>query len=245
MRKFTIYPAIDLMNGNVIRLKQGDPSQKTVYSSEPEQIAKKWLDVGAKWLHIVNLDGAFEDEDDKNIKAIKRILQQTKDNPINIQLGGGLRSLEMIKQTLDLGIHRVILGTIAVEKLDMVEIAIKEFGSEKIIIGIDARDGMVRTHGWTVEPSLGVIPFSLTLKQMGVQTIIYTDISRDGVGGGVNLNSSVELAQKSGLDVIASGGIYSNQDVFAVKTAGLSGVIIGRALYEQSIDPEIVFSLQE
>ena len=125
MRKFTIYPAIDLMDGNVVRLKQGDAFQKTVYSSEPEQIAKKWLGLGAKWLHIVNLDGAFDDEDNKNIKAIKRILQESKDNPIKIQMGGGLRSIEMIKQTLDLGIRRVILGTFAVEKLDMVEIAIQ------------------------------------------------------------------------------------------------------------------------
>ncbi len=245
MRKFTIYPAIDLIGGNVVRLKQGDPSQKTVYSSEPEKMAKKWLDVGAKWLHIVNLDGAFDDEDNKNIKAIKRILFKTKDNFINIQMGGGLRSLEMIKKTLDLGIHRVILGTIAVEKLDMVEVAIKEFGPEKIIIGIDARDGVVRTHGWTVDQPLDVLTFSQNLRQIGVKTIIYTDISRDGVGGGVNLISTVELAQKSGLDVIASGGIYSNEDVCAVKKAGLSGVIIGRALYEQSIDPQTVFNLQE
>ncbi|MBW6472028.1 MAG: 1-(5-phosphoribosyl)-5-[(5-phosphoribosylamino)methylideneamino]imidazole-4-carboxamide isomerase [Anaerolineaceae bacterium] len=245
MRKFTVYPAIDLMNGNVVRLKQGDPSQKTIYSSEPEKMAKKWLDVGAKWLHVVNLDGAFDDEDNKNIKAIKRILLETKDNPINIQMGGGLRSLEMIKQTLDLGIHRVILGTIAVEKLDMVEIAIQEFGHEKIIIGIDARDGVVRTHGWTVDQPLDALTLSQNLRRIGVKTIIYTDISRDGVGGGVNLNSTVELAQKSGLDVIASGGIYSNEDVLAVKKAGLSGVIIGRALYEQSIDPHTIFNLQE
>ena len=245
MRKFTIYPAIDLMDGNVVRLKQGDAFQKTVYSSEPEQIAKKWLGLGAKWLHIVNLDGAFDDEDNKNIKAIKRILQETKDNPIKVQMGGGLRSLEMIKQTLDLGIRRVILGTFAVEKLDMVEIAIQEFGPEKIIIGIDARDGVVSTHGWTVDQPLDAITFSQNLRHIGVQTIIYTDISRDGVGGGVNLKSTVELAQKSGLDVIASGGIFSNEDVNAVKTAGLSGVIIGRALYEQSIDPLTVFALQE
>lgn len=245
MRKFTIYPAIDLMGGNVVRLKQGDASQKTVYSSEPEQMAKKWVDLGAKWLHVVNLDGAFDVEDNKNIKAIKRILLETKDNPIKIQMGGGLRSLEMIKQTLDLGIQRAILGTIAVEKLDMVEIAIKEFGPEKIIIGIDARDGVVSTHGWTVKQSLDALTFALNLKQIGIQTIIYTDISRDGVGGGVNLNSTVELAQKSGLDVIASGGIYSNEDVSVVKKAGLSGVVIGRALYEQSIDPQTVFNLQE
>lgn len=245
MSKFTIYPAIDLMNGNVVRLKQGDPSQKTVYSSEPEQMAIKWLNLGAKWLHVVNLDGAFDDEDNKNIIAIKRILQETKDNPIKIQMGGGLRSMEMIKQTLDLGIQRVILGTIAVEKLELVEIAIQEFGPEKIIIGIDARDGVVSTHGWTVNQSLDALTFALNLKQIGVQTIIYTDISRDGVGGGVNLNTTIELAQKSGLDVIASGGIYSNEDVSAVKTAGLSGVIIGRALYEESIDPQTVFNLQE
>jgi len=245
MSTFTIYPAIDLMKGNVVRLKQGDPSQKTIYSSAPEEFALKWLSFGAGWLHIVNLDGALDGSNDKNFSAIKKILTTIKSDSIKIQMGGGLRSLEMIRKMIDLGVSRVILGTIIVENPELVETAIQEFGAQRIIAGIDARDGKVRTHGWTIGQSVDALSLSHTMKQIGIQTIIYTDISRDGVGGGVNLETTAALAKISGLDVIASGGIYSKADVLAVKHAGLAGVIIGRALYEGSIDPQTIFGVQE
>ncbi len=245
MKSFTIYPAIDLLNGNVVRLKQGDPTKKTIYSSAPAEVATKWSGLGAKWLHIVNLDGALDSEDDKNLFAIQEIFSTMKSESIKIQLGGGLRSLKMIKKMIDLGVSRVILGTIIVENPDLVSTAIKEFGADRIVAGIDAHNGMVRTHGWTKDHSMNALDVSLAIKQIGIQTIIYTDISRDGVGGGVNLHSTENLAQTSGLDVIASGGIYSEEDVLAVKQAGLPGVIIGRALYEESIEPQTIFGLQE
>ncbi|MDO9087095.1 MAG: 1-(5-phosphoribosyl)-5-[(5-phosphoribosylamino)methylideneamino]imidazole-4-carboxamide isomerase [Anaerolineaceae bacterium] len=245
MSSFTIYPAIDLMNGNVVRLKQGDPKEKTIYSTDPELVARNWISQGATWLHIVNLDGAFKDQENNNLAAIKKILSLTKNDQIKIQLGGGLRSLEMIEKTLDLGVSRVILGTIAVENIDLLKIAIKEFGEQRIVVGIDAWEGMVRTHGWTINQTISALTLSLQIKQLGIKTIIYTDINRDGVGGGVNLDSTSQLAQKSGLEVIASGGIYSKSDIMAVKSAKLPGVIVGRALYEGSVDPQSIFNLQE
>lgn len=245
MRPFTIYPAIDLLNGNVVRLKQGDPLQKTIYSSNPEEIALIWSGFDARWLHIINLDGALDSTDDKNLFAVQKILATVKSDKIKIQVGGGLRSLEMIKKMIDLGVSRVILGTIIVENPAMVTSAINEFGAQRIVAGIDARDGKVRTHGWTVDQSVDALTLSLSMKQIGIETIIYTDISRDGVGGGVNLKSSINLAQKSGLDVIASGGIFTKEDILAVKEAGLPGVVVGRALYEKSIDPQTIFGMQE
>jgi phosphoribosylformimino-5-aminoimidazole carboxamide ribotide isomerase len=245
MSSFTIYPAIDLMDGKVVRLKQGDPKQKTIYSTDPGLVAKKWICLGATWLHIVNLDGAFEDQENNNLAAVKNILSSTKNDQIKIQLGGGLRSLEMIEKTLVLGVSRVILGTIAVENINLLEIAIKEFGDQRIVVGIDAREGLVRTHGWTVNQSISALTLSLQIKQLGIKTIVYTDINRDGVGGGVNLDATVQLAQKSGLEVVASGGIHSERDIMAVKSAKLPGVIVGRALYEGSVDPQSIFNLQE
>ena len=245
MSKFTIFPAIDLMDGQVVRLKQGDPKQKTVYSTEPELMAAKWSELGAKWLHVVNLDAAFGKQDTLNLAAIEKILSVSKENPIFIQVGGGIRTLEKIKQNLGVGVSRVILGTVAVENPKLVETAVKEFGHERIIIGIDARDGLVRTHGWEVGQQINVFDFSLSLKQLGIKTIIYTDISRDGIGGGVNLSATVELIKKTGLNVIASGGIQSITDVVNVKQLGIPGVIIGRALYQGSLDPQAVFNLQE
>lgn len=245
MSEFTIYPAIDLLNGNVVRLRQGDPKLKTIYSSAPAEVAILWSGLGAKWLHIVNLDGALDAEDNKNLIAIQNILSKVKSESLKIQLGGGLRSLEMIRKMINLGVSRVILGTIVVEDPDLVKTAVKEFGAHRIVAGIDARDGIVRTHGWTTDQSIDALDLTLTMKQIGIETVIYTDISRDGVGGGVNLPSTIALAQKSGLDVIASGGIHSREDIMAVKQSGLSGVIVGRALYEGSIDPKTIFDEQE
>jgi len=245
MNPFTIYPAIDLMDGQVIRLKQGDPTQKTIYSSEPELIARNWINAGANWLHVVDLDAAFGKQADLNQIAIKNILTLAKDNHTKIQLGGGIRSIEKIRQWLKVGVSRVVLGTIAVENPSLLKLAIQEFGGERILVGIDAHDGWVHTHGWEVPQEIDAVSLAKSIKQIGVKIIIFTDISRDGIGGGVNLKSTLELSQNSKLDIIASGGIYSLQDVQAVKQAGISGVIIGRALYDGSVDSEVVFNLQE
>ncbi|HSM24986.1 MAG TPA: 1-(5-phosphoribosyl)-5-[(5-phosphoribosylamino)methylideneamino]imidazole-4-carboxamide isomerase [Anaerolineaceae bacterium] len=245
MKPFTIYPAIDLLNGKVVRLQQGNPDQKTIYSSEPAVVAKRWIENGAEWIHLVNLDAAFEFDASKNWLAIEKIISLNKEKSIKIQLGGGIRSLNTIKHFLESGITRVILGTIAVENFDMVKEAIKTFGTERIVIGIDALDGFVRTHGWKMQQSLSALSLACNLKDEGINTIIYTDIKRDGMGTGVNLESTIDLAQKTGMEIIASGGIHSLDNVIAVRQAGISGVIVGKALYENNIEPKSLFSLQE
>lgn len=245
MNSFMIYPAIDLMNGEVVRLQQGDPNQKTTYSTHPDVVAKTWIEYGAEWIHLINLDAAFSFDTTKNWLAIEKILSKNKDKQIKVQLGGGIRSFENINYYLASGVSRVILGTAAVENHKLVEEAIKSFGPERIIIGIDARDGFVSTHGWKINQSLSALSLALTMKDVGIKTIIYTDIKRDGMGTGVNLELTMELSEKSGMNIIASGGIHSLENVITVKQAGISGVIVGKALYEKTIDPESLFSLQE
>lgn len=227
-----VYPAIDLRGGKVVRLRQGDPARQTVYSSDPAATARRWLEAGAHWLHVVNLDGAFGESGDGNLSALEAILSLGA----RVQFGGGLRSLEAIARALDLGVSRVILGTIAVENPSVVAQALARFGAERIAVSIDARDGLVRTRGWQAESGVPALDLALRLRTLGLRTVIFTDIRRDGLGGGLNLAASRELAQASGLEVIASGGVHTIEDVRAVKEAGLAGVIIGRALYEGTIE---------
>ena len=245
MTVFTIYPAIDLMNGDVVRLKKGNPDQKTIFSSDPLSVANQWLNLGAKWLHIVNLDAAFGNDDSNNIIAIKKIQNEFQNKSINIQIGGGIRSFDQINNYLDERITRIILGTKAIEDQLFVTEAIKKFGPSSIVIGIDARNGFVSTHGWKNDSSTTAISLVNELKIIGVKTIIYTDINRDGIGSGINLEATLSLAEQSGLEVIASGGVNSITDVESVKQAGLAGVIVGRALYDHKIDPDILFKIQE
>ena len=234
MTTFTIYPAIDLRQGQVVRLRQGDPAQQKAYSNDPAQVARNWQAEGASWLHLVNLDGAFEDNTDRNQLALKNILATCKDD-ISTQLGGGLRSLKDIETALELGLTRVIIGTAALENPEFAEKVLNEFGPEKIVFGLDARDGVLMAHGWQNTSNHTLFEFASVLKNIGADTIIYTNIATDGMGSGNDTHNTRELAEKSGLDVIASGGIASLEDVSNVKKAGLSGVIIGRALYEKQI----------
>lgn len=237
---FIVYPAIDLRNGKVVRLKEGDPNRMTSYSAEPVKIAEQWLGAGATWLHIVNLDGAFGESDSANQIALKSILKLGA----RVQFGGGLRSLNAIKNFFDLGVSRAVLGTITIEQPQIVEDAIKKFGAEKIAVGVDARDGFVSVRGWKENSKILATDLALqmrTLRQaqgdaLGFPTIIFTDIRRDGLGSGLNIESSRELATVSGLNVIASGGVHTLDDVIAARDAKLSGAIIGRALYEGTID---------
>ncbi|MBI4761813.1 MAG: 1-(5-phosphoribosyl)-5-[(5-phosphoribosylamino)methylideneamino]imidazole-4-carboxamide isomerase [Chloroflexota bacterium] len=227
-----VYPAIDLRGGKVVRLKQGDPARQTVYSSDPAETARRWLEAGARWLHVVNLDGAFGESEDANLSALEAILSLGA----CVQFGGGLRSLEAIARALDLGVSRVILGTLAVEDPALVAQALTRFGTEKIAVGIDARDGLVRTRGWQTDGGVPALDLALQMRTLGLRTVIFTDIRRDGLGGGLNLPATRELAQASGLDAIASGGVHTLEDVRAVKEAGLAGVIIGRALYDGTVE---------
>ena len=236
MNRFTIYPAIDLRRGRVVRLQEGDPARQTTYGDDPAQVAEKWLGAGAQWLHVVNLDGAFDENDTANQAALQSILETSERFGARVQFGGGLRSLDMVRRALNLGVSRVVLGTIAIEQPQLVTAAVKEFGAEKIGVGIDSRDGYVRVRGWQSNSGIRATDLALQMRDIGVRTIVFTDISRDGLGSGLNILSTQALAEVSGLDLIASGGVHTLAGVLAAREAELAGVIIGRALYEGTID---------
>jgi phosphoribosylformimino-5-aminoimidazole carboxamide ribotide isomerase len=231
-----IYPAIDLRGGKVVRLKEGDPARITAYSDDAGETAKRWLAMGATWLHVVNLDGAFGEGDSANQQALLSILKVAKDAGASVQFGGGMRSLDAVSHVLSLGVTRAILGTIAIEEPAIVEDALKKFGAAQIAVGIDARDGLVRTRGWKDNSGVAALDLALQMRGLGLGTVIFTDVSRDGLGSGLNIPSTRELAERSGLDVIASGGVHTVDDVIAARDAGLAGTIIGRALYDGTID---------
>lgn len=233
---FTIYPAIDLRGGKVVRLKEGDPARMTAYSDDPAETARHWFALGATWLHVVNLDGAFGEGDDANQNALESILKTAKEFNAQVQFGGGLRSLEMMEKVLSLGVNRIILGTVAVERPEILSGAVKQFGAENLAAGIDARDGLVRTRGWKDNSGISALDLASQMRGFGLRTVIFTDVSRDGMGRGLNIESTRELADVSGLDVIASGGVHTLEDVRAARSANLAGVIIGRAIYEGTID---------
>jgi phosphoribosylformimino-5-aminoimidazole carboxamide ribotide isomerase len=229
---FTIYPALDLRGGKVVRLKEGDPARLTAYSDDPAETARRWLEAGTSWLHVVNLDGAFGENDTANRQALEAILKLGA----QVQFGGGIRSLVAIERAMELGVSRVILGTIAIEQPSVVEDALKKFGAEKVAVGIDARDGLVRVRGWKENSGIAATDLALQMRTLGLRTVIFTDVSRDGLGSGLNIPSTRALAEASGLDVIASGGVHTLEDVRAAREAKLAGAIIGRALYEGTID---------
>jgi phosphoribosylformimino-5-aminoimidazole carboxamide ribotide isomerase len=240
-RAWNIYPAIDLRHGRVVRLKQGDPNQETKYADDPLIVARRWQEAGADWLHVVNLDGAFGERGKENQVALERILTAG----LSVQFGGGMRDLDGIRQALDLGVSRVVIGTAAVNNPPLVETALEVFGPEQIALGVDAREGRVRTHGWKETAPMTAMELAQQWADQGVRWIIFTDVARDGMGSGLNLESTVQLAQQTGLHVIASGGVASLEDVRQTYEAGLSGVIIGRALYEGQVTLEDALQVEE
>lgn len=233
---FTIYPAIDLRGGRVVRLKQGDPALMTAYSDDPAETARRWLTAGANWLHVVNLDGAFGENNSANRSALEAILAVAKSFGAQVQFGGGMRSLDAVGQVLDLGLSRVVLGTIAIEQPEIVANVLTRFGAERIAVGIDARQGLVRLRGWKNESGITAKELALQMRSLGLYTVIFTDIARDGLGNGLNISATSELAEASKLNVIASGGVHALEDVQAARDAKLAGVVIGRALYEGTIN---------
>ena len=238
-----IYPAIDLRNGKVVRLKYGDPNQQTTYSDDPLDTAWRWAEAGAAWIHVVNLDGAFGD--DAGAAAINRSLLQslTMIGP-KIQFGGGLRSIADIEAALSRGAARVVLGTLAIEQPAMLCEAVERFGSDRVVVGLDAQGGRVKVRGWQDDGGNDVITIGRQIQSVGVNLVVHTDIGRDGDLSGVNGAASIELAHETGLQVIASGGVSSIEDVLRLKeAAGIEGVIIGRALYTGAIDLKQLFSL--
>jgi phosphoribosylformimino-5-aminoimidazole carboxamide ribotide isomerase len=226
--EFTIYPAIDLRGGKVVRLAQGDPARQTVYGDDPLEMAKRWQNEGATWLHVVNLDGAFGEGTAANELALAEILHIG----LKVQFGGGMRDLSELKRALDTGVTRVVIGTAAIENPILIDVAMRKFGSEKIAVGIDARSGQAFIRGWEQGSKLDAIVLGKKMFSQGMRWCVFTDIERDGVSKGINLPATLQLSRETGLNVIASGGVASIKDVEAVLKAGLPGVVIGRALYE-------------
>ena len=234
MPAFTVYPAIDLRGGKVVRLKQGDPDRQTEYKDTPAGAAQNWSDQGARWLHVVNLSGAFQESEIENRRGLEQILTVAgKAMPaVKVQFGGGVRTLDEVAALLAAGVSRVILGTLAISAPDLLAEAVARFGGQALAVAIDAQDGRVQVQGWRQGTNTAPLPFAKHLREVGVETIIYTNISRDGLGTGVDVENSQQIAQESGLQVIAAGGVNDLNDIRRARQAGLSGVIIGRALYE-------------
>ena len=230
-----LFPAIDLKDGQCVRLKLGDMDQATVYNNDPGAQAKAFEDQGFEWLHVVDLNGAFAGES-VNGSAVEAILKATK-NPV--QLGGGIRTLAHIESWLSKGLARVILGTVAVRDPELVKEACKKFPG-KVAVGIDAKGGKVAVEGWAEASSLGVVELAKKFEGAGVAAIIYTDIDRDGVLAGINWDSTIDLAEAVSIPVIASGGLASLADIVRMTMPDakkLEGAISGRALYDGRIDP--------
>lgn len=229
-----IFPAIDIRGGKCVRLTEGRFDKETVFADCPADMAKKWASAGAAYLHLVDLDGALAGKP-VNTAAVKEILRAAQ---IPAQLGGGIRTIEGVREALALGVSRVILGSAAVRDPELVRLACTEFG-DKIVVGIDARDGIVAVDGWGVSGDVGAEELAKEMAAAGVKRIIYTDISRDGTLSGVNIAATAKLAGAAGIPVIASGGVSSLEDIRAVKRAeggNVEGVIVGKAIYTGAVD---------
>lgn len=226
-----LYPAIDIKDGNCVRLLQGRFSDVTVYGDDPAAMAKKWEDCGGQYIHVVDLDGALKGHG-VNAEAIRKICATVH---VPVQTGGGIRTMEDIKAKLDCGIQRVIIGTKAVRDSEFVKRAVDTYG-DRIVIGIDAKDGMVAIEGWEAVSEFTAVDFAKKMTALGVQTIVYTDIATDGTLGGSNVAAMTEMAAAVPADIIASGGIGSLEHILALKPSGVEGVIVGRALYTGDVD---------
>lgn len=234
-----VYPAIDLKNGQVVRLLEGDPNQKTTYSSDPLAVAANWQAQGATWLHIVNLDGALDAG-----AEVWPIVEGIAGLGLLIQFGGGLRTAEQVKQAMDSGVQRAVIGTAAVENPALIPQLIAEYGSERIVAALDARGERVATHGWQTQSAWTPTALGQNLAEKGLKHALYTDISRDGKLSGVNVAATRQLARETGLQVVASGGVRSIEDVRALLEGDeVAGVILGKALYEGMIDLPAALSL--
>jgi phosphoribosylformimino-5-aminoimidazole carboxamide ribotide isomerase len=229
--RFSIVPAIDLRAGKVVRLAQGDPRRQTIYGDNPRLWAERWQSEGAEWLHVINLDGAFDEDASLNMQAVKAILEVG----LNVELGGGIRNQASIETALQLGIRRVFLGTAAIQNPALVDWAIATYGPVHIAGDIGSRNNRVTIKGWQETTSLSTSEVGTRLHSQGVEWCVLTNVKRDGVSSGVDIISAVELQNITGLKVVASGGVNSIEEILGARKAGLAGIIIGRALYEGKI----------
>jgi phosphoribosylformimino-5-aminoimidazole carboxamide ribotide isomerase len=221
-----IYPAIDLRGGQVVRLKEGDPARQTVFSGDPAAIARQWIDQGAQWIHMVNLDGALAAANGNSA-----ILETVARLGVRVQFGGGLRGLDDIAEALARGAARVVLGTVAVREPAVVGEAVRRWGAERVCVALDARDGKIATHGWQQTADMTPAALGLEMAKLGVRHALFTDVRRDGSLEGSNIAATTALARETGLAVIASGGVQHIEEIHALRAGGAAGVIIGMALY--------------
>jgi len=232
----TILPAIDLKDGKAVRLSKGLMESAKIYSDEPWQVAKRFEELGSEWVHLVDLNGAFAGEP-KNLEQIKKIRQNCN---LKLELGGGIRDEETIKMYLELGIDRLILGSIAVKDAQFV----KDMASKyPIVVGIDAIDGMVAVEGWAETSNMRATDLAREFASCGVEAIICTDVGRDGMLSGVNIDFTLDIAKASGVETIASGGLKDIEDIKKLIDAGVDGTIVGKAFYEGTLDLEEAFKL--
>ncbi|MEK3976256.1 1-(5-phosphoribosyl)-5-[(5-phosphoribosylamino)methylideneamino]imidazole-4-carboxamide isomerase [Psychrobacillus sp. FSL K6-1267] len=231
MSSIQVYPAIDMKGGKCVRLYQGDYDQETIYGDSPFEMAKKFANEGATWIHLVDLDGA---KDGEKIHA-NEVIRIANELPVKVQIGGGIRSKEDVSYYLDNGVSRVIIGSLAISQPELVAELIEEYGGDRIVIGLDAKDGMVATHGWLETSGKSAVEVGQYFASKGAKHVIFTDITTDGTLQGPNLKANKELAEATGLSIIVSGGISSLEDIGAVaelaKISSVSGVITGKALY--------------
>lgn len=230
-----ILPAIDLKDGKAVRLSKGLMESAKIYSDEPWQVAKRFEEMGSQWVHLVDLNGAFAGEP-KNLEQIEKIRQYCS---LKLELGGGIRDEETIRRYIDLGIDRVILGSIALKNPAFVKEMCRKY---RVVVGIDAIDGYVAVEGWAEKSTMLATDLAREFADAGVEAIICTDVSRDGMLSGVNIDFTLEIAKKSGIATIASGGLKDIADIYGLQTTGkISGVIVGKAFYEGTLDLEEAF----
>jgi len=223
-----IIPAIDLKNGLCVRLLQGRKSEMTVYNEDPVEVARAFAAAGAEMIHVVDLDGAFNESESPNRAVVRRIVEAVE---VPVEFGGGVRSLEEVQRLCDAGVAHVVLGTVAAEAPGKVKEFVNKFGS-KICVGIDARDGRVMTRGWETATPLMAVDLARSVAECGVERIIYTDIARDGALVGPNIEQTLAVAEAANVRVTASGGVSSLDDIERLRAAGIDSVIVGKALYE-------------
>jgi phosphoribosylformimino-5-aminoimidazole carboxamide ribotide isomerase len=235
MKTFTIFPAIDLRFGQVVRLTQGDPDRQKTYSNDPAAIAVEMLNAGASWLHVVNLDATFGESSEKNILALKSIIKKAEQYQAGVQFGGGLHDLDLIRKTLSYGVNRVVLGSLAAREPASIKTLLREYQPDQIAVSLDGLDKKVMVSGWREATSLDVFELANTLKSFGLRWLVYTDIKRDGMQIGGDFETTISLHKQTNINVIASGGVSSQEEIKILKKNGVAGAIVGRALYEGTL----------
>jgi phosphoribosylformimino-5-aminoimidazole carboxamide ribotide isomerase len=227
-----LYPAIDIRSGRVVRLSQGEATRQTVYGEDPAAVADAFVAVGARWIHVVDLDRAFGEGDNESV--VRRVIERVAGRA-RIQAGGGYRSLELVRRGLELGATRIVVGTAAATEPDFLRAVASEVPVEQVAVGVDARDGRAAVRGWTETSSLTAVELARRALGAGIRTLIYTDVARDGMLQGPDLDGALRI-QEAGARVVVSGGVSSLADLQRAAEAGLSGAIVGRALYEGRLD---------